>query len=171
MREPEEITGVEDTIDSRDLLRRCEFLEAHYDDLKRAVADAEEELGEAKTKKAKAAAQKSLDEAKAELNAWDGGVSQEGEEYDAPDAEYSEMIALREAVDEIGEQTCRYGETLISEDHFIEYAEQLAEDICEMPRDVRWPFTCIDWEKAADELRADYSTVTLFGNDYLYRNC
>lgn len=172
MREPDEISGTESTIDSRDLLARCEHLESVYDDLKQAVEDAKEELAEAETKKTKAAAQEKLEAAEAELNAWDGGVYLELDDPRMPSGEYDEMLALREAVDELGEQSCRYGDaSLISEDYFTEYAQELAEDCCEVPRDLKWPFTCIDWDEAADVLKADYSTITLFGNDYYYRNC
>jgi hypothetical protein len=32
-----------------------------------------------------------------------------------------------------------------------------------------WPFTCIDWKQAAEELAMDFSTVTYQGTDYLVR--
>ena len=190
MKEPDSIDGSESQIDSRDLLARCEFLEAHYDDLKQAVEDAKEELEEAQTRvheatngdsavlsveaavEAVVEAEKDLGEAEDELNAWDGGVYLELDDPRMPSGEYDEMLTLREAVDELGEQSCRYGDaSLVSEDYFTDYTKELAEDCCEVPRDLKWPFTCIDWDEAADELKADYSTITLFGNDYYYRNC
>ena len=190
MREPDEITGFENFLDGRDVLRRCEFLEAHYGDLKQVVEDAKEELelaqgrlfdatnGASATHTVESAqdrvddAEKALDAAKDELNAWDGGEHLATDVQDEATDEYQEMLALREAVDELGEPSCRDGDApLISEDYFTDYAQELAEDCCDVPRDLKWPFTCIDWDEAADELKADYSTLTLFGNDYYYRNC
>lgn len=31
-----------------------------------------------------------------------------------------------------------------------------------------WPYNCIDWEKAANELKQDYSTVDFEGETYYY---
>ena len=64
----------------------------------------------------------------------------------------------------------KHGAALIRESYFAEYAEQLAEDIGDYnSRDVKWPYTCIDWEKAADELRGDYTEVDFSGVTYLVR--
>jgi hypothetical protein len=63
-----------------------------------------------------------------------------------------------------------YPLTLIPESDFEDYARELAEDIEGTAiRDAHWPFTCIDWEKAAEELKQDYSSVEFDGVDYLYR--
>ena len=32
----------------------------------------------------------------------------------------------------------------------------------------KWPYTCVDWERAADELRQDYSSTEFDGKTYLY---
>lgn len=63
-----------------------------------------------------------------------------------------------------------YPVTLIREDRFTDYAQEFAEEIggAEM-RDAKWPFNCIDWEKAADQLRIDYSAATYGETEYLYR--
>lgn len=58
--------------------------------------------------------------------------------------------------------------TLISDDgEFVKYAQQLAEDIGAVDDFSRWPCTCIDWERAANELRSDYTSITYDGDDYL----
>ena len=81
-----------------------------------------------------------------------------------------EYKALRELRDEAeGSPDWKYGETLIRESYFTEYAQQLAEDVCEMPDDNRWPFYCIDWEWAARELKHDYMSVDFDGITYLIR--
>jgi antirestriction protein len=54
-------------------------------------------------------------------------------------------------------------------DHYFErYAEEFADDIGAVNRDMSWPYTCIDWEQAARELQQDYSSVTINGTDYWY---
>lgn len=50
-----------------------------------------------------------------------------------------------------------------------DYAQELAADCCEMPKDIAWPFTCIDWEQAARELQIDYTSVSFDGIDYWIR--
>ena len=69
-----------------------------------------------------------------------------------------------------------YEPTLIREDYFTEYAQELAEDICPWPsgsseRDALawWPYRHIDWEAAADELKYDYTTVEYDGDTYYIR--
>jgi len=75
---------------------------------------------------------------------------------------------LEALLDEIGSESS-HGVTLIREDCFEEYARELADELGLIPDDVQWPFTCIDWERAADELRQDYSEVTFDGDEWLYR--
>lgn len=62
-----------------------------------------------------------------------------------------------------------YPATLIHEDYFTEYAQELAEDCGMIGRNDKWPYTCIDWEAAAEELKQDYSTVEFDGHTYYYR--
>jgi len=62
-----------------------------------------------------------------------------------------------------------YGETLIRDSYFEEYAQELAEDCGMIPSDAKWPCTCIDWEKAARELRMDYTAIDFDGVTYWVR--
>lgn len=64
-----------------------------------------------------------------------------------------------------------YGATLIREDYFPEYAEELAYDIGAIPRDMEysWPFTHINWDEAADALLQDYVDVQYQGWTYYVR--
>lgn len=63
----------------------------------------------------------------------------------------------------------RYGETLINDNYFQEYAQQMAEDIGAIDRDATWPLSHIDWEAAADVLKQDYTMVSIDGHDYWIR--
>jgi antirestriction protein len=80
------------------------------------------------------------------------------EEDDLSEDDRERMKALNELADEVGSEFY-HGETMIPESSFKDYAQQLAEDIGAISRDVSWPLTCIDWEQAADELLHDYSSV------------
>lgn len=63
-----------------------------------------------------------------------------------------------------------YGETLIRASYFVTYAQELADDLGYTTPDTHsWPFTCIDWERAALELQMDYTAVDFDGVTYWIR--
>lgn len=64
----------------------------------------------------------------------------------------------------------KYGETLVRDSYFREYAEQLAEDTGAVNGDNHWPLYCIDWERAARELQYDYTGVDFDGVTYWVRS-
>lgn len=82
--------------------------------------------------------------------------------------EQHELDALRALRDEaqgyMGDW--QYGETLIRDSYFTEYAQQLAEDIGATNDSAEWPFTHIDWEGAARDLQMDYTAVDFDGVTY-----
>ena len=63
-----------------------------------------------------------------------------------------------------------YGEVFIADAYFVDYARELAEDIGAIDPDASWPLGCIDWDKAADQLRADYSAIEVDGHTYWARS-
>ena len=81
--------------------------------------------------------------------------------------EEAEMISLKSFLDDIDG---RCDGPLIRDDYFEEYAQQLADDIGAVDRDVGWPLTCIDWEQAANELQSDYSSAEWDGVTYWYQS-
>lgn len=86
------------------------------------------------------------------------------------DDEYSEWIDLEVMSDNISDFW--HGETLVNEDYFTEYAEQLAEDLGYTGRNVEgqsWPFCHIDWDAAADALLQDYTEFQWQGETYQAR--
>jgi len=94
--------------------------------------------------------------------------SREDDHDDPLDADEIERMAeLREARDNVSEWN--YGETLIREDYFTRYAQELAEDIGAINPNATWPLSCIDWERAADELKQDYTEIELGGSTYYAR--
>lgn len=92
----------------------------------------------------------------------------EDDELDEDDREY--LKALKELADEAeGYGDWSHGETLIRHSHFVEYAEQLAEDIGAVSESASWPNNCIDWDQAAEELKVDYMSVDFDGVEYWMR--
>lgn len=61
-----------------------------------------------------------------------------------------------------------YPVTLINRSYFVEYCKELVQDIGDLPRDIP-VYLEIDWDKTADNLEIDYSTVDFEGEEYLYR--
>jgi hypothetical protein len=81
-------------------------------------------------------------------------------------AEHAELTSLSQEISE-----WHHGETMIPEDEFAEYAEELAKETSVIPEEAfnRWPYTCIDWDDAADQLKQDYTEVKYQGTTYLVR--
>ena len=63
----------------------------------------------------------------------------------------------------------QYGEALIRDSYFTEYAQDLADDIGAIDRNLSWPNSCIDWDRAARELQMDYASVDFDGVMYWIR--
>jgi hypothetical protein len=82
---------------------------------------------------------------------------------------YAEELAEIEAIEEAGIPDFPYGETLIREDYFQTYAQELAADIGALADESAWPLSYIDWEAAADALKVDYIEVEYQGSTYYAR--
>lgn len=138
----------DDLLDTRDI-------EDRIDDLEACEADYEELLTEYTPTKSIAEATKlAMDEA-----GWD---------FD----ERHELIMLREFRAELeGYCDWRHGETLIHEDFFEHYAEELATDIGAVSSDHNWPLQHIDWKAAAEDLKQDYTNADMDGSTYYARVC
>jgi hypothetical protein len=156
------IYNSQDLIDSRDVIKRIEELEEDRENLQFAIDEAQEALETADVDKDDerpdspyANLRKAVEDAIYNLESWD----------DSDDAD--ELTALKNLAEDAGSSPgWNYGETLIRDSYFEEYAEQLATDICDMGKAEGWPFRHIDWEAAAKELKQDYFTVDFDGEDY-----
>lgn len=150
----DEITSNEDIIDSRDVIARIDYLKPY-----RVVGIVNNDV---------------VDEFDSEEDARRALAN----DFDVPEAyvleidedEADELRKLRELADE-GENLAdwTYGETLVRDSYFEDYARELADDIGAINRDAGWPLCHIDWEAAADALRVDYTEVTFDGVTYLAR--
>ena len=163
------------TIDTRDLYKRKCELESYRDDLttaKETLAEAEKALAafdpdrpdvapdDEAWHEEKEGLEEAVEDAQGEVEAAEG--------YFGP-SEEEELAELETIENEVSE--FMHGETLIPEVAFEDYAREVAEDIHGRSiRDAQWPFTCIDWSEAADELRQDYSEIEYQGTTYLFRS-
>jgi hypothetical protein len=96
-------------------------------------------------------------------------IAEDGEEYDGQRDELTEAIEAIDELEQAGFADWPYGAGFIREDTFVEYAQELAEDIGAIPQDASWPATCINWEQAARELAMDYTSVDFLGHSYYVR--
>lgn len=131
-----EINNREDTIDSRSVIERIEELETEIYN-----------LGDMST-----------------------GDKSEDERAKLEEEAGEELTNLREldktGRDTFGEAEWESGVTLIADDHFEDYARELAEDIGAINDEATWPNTHIDWEAAAEALRMDYTSVEFSSKYY-----
>jgi hypothetical protein len=89
-------------------------------------------------------------------------------EIDEVDPEgYASLRALNDqgwdTTDEWG-----YGATMVRDTYFVHYAKELAEE-CGVEPLTTWPHYCIDWQRAAAELRMDYTPIEFDGVTYWVR--
>jgi hypothetical protein len=62
------------------------------------------------------------------------------------------------------------GAGLIRDSYFETYAQELADDIGAIDPKASWPLDCIDWSRAARELKMDYTAVEFDGVTYWVRS-
>lgn len=111
-----------------------------------------------------------------ELEAMLGNEEGTDEGWEGTDEEWNEFATLQFLMSDLkgngGDEQWRgdwYPITLIRDLHFIDYAQELAEDCGMIPANAQWPNNCIDWVQAARELRMDYSCIEINRVSYWYR--
>lgn len=87
------------------------------------------------------------------------------------DDEIAERNILRALCDEAGGYApdWTYGETMILDSYFEDYARELAEDIGAIDPQAVWPLTYIDWPAAAEALKQDCTSIDVDGLTYWVR--
>lgn len=85
--------------------------------------------------------------------------------------DFAELLALRKLAEEsdYNVEDWEHGATLVRDSYFVDYAKELADDLGVYPHEATWPYTCIDWDEAAHELKVDYTSVTFDGVEYWVR--
>ena len=98
-------------------------------------------------------------------------LTKKAEDVGLTDEERDELDALADLASEAEGYTSDwvYGEALIRDSYFEEYARELADDIGAIDANASWPLGCIDWERAASELQQDYTSVDFDGVTYWTR--
>lgn len=102
----------------------------------------------------------------------ESGLEAFGSSSGSPDDDEIEARAILAAIEEIenaGLPDWQYGEMLIREDYFEDYAREPAEDIGAIDPNALWPLSYIDWEAAAEALLVDYIEVEYRGTTYYAR--
>lgn len=160
------VDNTQNILDSRDVIERLEELQMVRETYVEEIEDCEntaKDTGDERTQDEHNAADAALAEARAALVAWDAG--DDGNELRA-------LIALAEE----GENSpdWNYGETLIREDYFTSYIEELIADCYPTSKEMNsgdWPWRhmSLDYDAAADEARADYFELDFAGVTYLLR--
>lgn len=150
----ETIDNTQDTLDSRDVIARRDELAEERAALVEAQSEGVEDIhdNDAETR---AAALKDIHAAGEALREWD--------------AENADELAALEAFIQDGSAEWDHGVTLVRETYFEDYAQELAEELDLIPRYASWPATCIDWGRAARELRYDYTGADWSGVTYYYQ--
>jgi len=152
-----EINSGDDVIDSRDVISRIEELENDIINLEEdidALEDEAESLEDDETENSER-----NEQIETEINGLKSDLEDIQDELNplATFAEQGENYAA----------DWNHGTTLINVDYFETYAKELHEDINES--NDNWPYNCIDWTVAADELKVDYSEIDFNGESYLVR--
>lgn len=144
-----EITNSDDLIDIRDVIERYEELESERESL----TEARDEFTEPSDQ---------LDAAVATLAEW---------QTDYGDELHTLGALLDELKGDGGDEQWKgdwYPGTLIRDSYFVDAMQELVTDIGDLPRDIP-SYLAIDWEKTAENLQVDYSSVEFDGVTYWYR--
>lgn len=90
---------------------------------------------------------------------------------DKTDEDLSELESLVGLSDEAEGYTpdWTHGATLIRDSYFKTYAQELAEDCGMVKEGDKWPYSCIDWDQAAHELKMDHTAAEFDGITYWVR--
>ena len=144
-----EISNTQDVIDSRDVIKRIEELEAEKQELEEILDGLVKEWGEVEEK----------EEAAEALIEWKDN--------------YGEELEVLKKLAKDGEDYAPdwiHGAGLIHEDYFTEYCEELCKDIGDIPKELPWYIANhIDWDGVADEIKQDYTEIDFDGETYYVR--
>ena len=89
-----------------------------------------------------------------------------GDEADEIDKE--ELATLNQLKEDADASKWEFGVTFIRDSYFENYTQELCEDIGDVPRGFP-SYIVIDWERTAENIKIDYTTVDFGGETYWYR--
>ena len=153
MKNNREISNSDDVIDSRDVIARIEELQDAKEEFVLNESMIPEDVNPNPSWEEVAIASNDAE------SRWED--TDEGQELKV-------LLALQDQAEGYASDW-QYGESLIRDSYFQEYAEELAEEIGAINKNLSWPNNCIDWNKAAEELQSDYTSVEFDGVTYWIR--
>lgn len=158
---PRDISNSDDVIDSRDVIARIDELQDERESLVETLEDAKEAVAEVffqdQDGEPTSAMRAAVTDAQAALAAWDAD-------------NLEELKALQALADEAEgyADDWQHGVTLIRDSYFTDYAQELCEDIGDVPKDLPH-YIEIDWNATARNIQADYTSVEFDGVTYWVR--
>lgn len=155
-----DISNSDDIIDSRDVIARIEELTDERDELQNAIDEAQEErdgMDDEENAQIIDAAEGAISTAQNALMVWE---RDNGDELKA-------LESLAEEAEGYADDW-KYGATLVRDSYWAEYVEEMLKDCGDLPKDIP-SYIVIDWEATADNIRADYTSVSFDGIDYWVR--
>ena len=168
------ISNTDNVIDSRNIVKRIDELtgdfQALVDDIEAAETDEEREMAFS----ALSAWLVGHTNIVPDLKALEGISFDDVSDWAESDDAYELKVLLALASEADCSPDWSYGETLIHEDYFTDYIEELINDCYELPKEFTsgaWPWChmTIDYEAAADEAKQDYMEVNFDGATYYIR--
>jgi hypothetical protein len=143
------------------LIKELDDLQGELDDLEYQLELAKEAVDEAAESEVTEddSDESELDRAHADLDVANDDI----ETWHGDNPRYEKLKQLKSDLGDNWDNST----TLIPEQDFKEYAMNYASEIQSFD-DNAWPFTCIDWKQAADDLATDYQRVDFDGEEYLY---
>lgn len=96
-----------------------------------------------------------------------GSVTPWHEEFPEDATELSALEALAKEAEQYAADW-RYGEMLVRDSYFVEYAQRLLEDCGDVPKNIP-SYLVIDWDATARNIRYDYTAVDFGGVTYWIR--
>ncbi len=115
-----------------------------------------------------------IDELKDEIEALEGDDfdgSKVGGPDDPVDADLRDELAKLEALADEAEDYCedwKHGAALYRDSYFVEAMQEMLEDCGDLPKNLP-AYIEIDWDKTADNLKVDYTSVDYDGVTYWVR--
>ena len=167
----------DDVIDSRDIEERIDELDSEQQALIDEYTEAKEESDDEDSNPSGEATERLCNAINALSDYWafcpaevDDGVNSIDDPKDSfhGNEELHELKKFRDEMQPYCEDW-HHGTTLIADSYFAEYAEELANDIGAINKDAGWPLSFIDWDAAAEALKADYTSREFDGVTYWAR--
>jgi len=167
------VSPADNIIDSRDIIAELNEFESDVSSLQDDIEEAADLINELEIEQDELNWNNEHDttriaEIADEIEEHEAVIANAEAEISELEAEFQPLVALAEEAKNYSPDW-KYGVALIADDYFEDYAYELAGDIGAVNSEMSWPCDCIDWSKAADALKMDYTSVNYDGKTYWIR--